>query len=243
MPQGRIRIGVGGWTFQPWEDSFYPADLKRKDQLAWAATQLSAIEINGTFYRTQKPESFQAWADAVPDGFVFAVKAPRYAVQKRRLAEAGESIARFVDSGVDRLGDRLGPILWQLAPTRTCDAEDFAAFLDLLPPRAGSAALRHAVELRHPSFAVPDVVSAARARNVPIVLAADCDHPLIADQTADFSYLRIMGTTDRTATGYSAAALDQWANRLRQLASGRQPTGLDPIVAPLADGCPRDSCS
>ncbi len=237
---GRICIGVGGWTYEPWRQSFYPPELRQKDELSWAARQLTAIEINGTFYRTQKPETFQAWHDAVPDGFTFAVKAPRYAVNKRVLAEAGKSIGRFVDSGLDRLADRLGPILWQLAPTKKHDPDDFAAFLDLLPARAGDVALRHAVELRHPSFACQQAVDACRARNVAIVLAGDSDYPMIADQTADFSYLRIMGTTEAPKAGYAPKALDLWAQRAQALASGRQPAGLDPVGAALADGNPRD---
>lgn len=237
---GRIRAGVGGWTYEPWDESFYPEGLRKKDQLFHAASQLSAIEINGTFYRTQKPETFQNWHDAVPEGFVFAVKAPRYAVQKRVLAEAGESITRFVESGLDRLADRLGPILWQFAPTKKYDPEDFAAFLALLPARAGDRPLRHAVELRHPSFACAEAMDACRARNVAIVLAGDSESPLIADQTADFSYLRIMGTTEGPAAGYAPADLDRWAERAKTLASGRQPEDLPPITAPLDDGQARD---
>lgn len=240
MSAGRIRVGVGGWTYEPWDDNFYPADLRKKDQLPWAAQQLTAIEINGTFYRTQTPQTFQNWGDAVPEGFVFAVKAPRYAVNKKVLAEAGESIARFVESGLDRLGDALGPVLWQLAPTKKYDSEDFAAFLNLLPRRAGEARLRHAVELRHPSFACAEAVNACRQRGVAIVLAADSDYPMIADQTADFSYLRIMGTQPDEPLGYTPEALDQWADRARTLASGRQPQGLAPIAEPLDDGKPRE---
>lgn len=235
-----IRVGVGGWTYEPWNDSFYPQGLRKKDQLSHAASHLTAIEINGTFYRTQRPETFEAWRAAVPDGFVFAVKAPRYAVQKRMLAEAGESITRFIDSGIDRLGDALGPILWQLAPTKPYDPADFAAFLDLLPARAGDVPLRHAVELRHPSYACEQAVAACRARGVAIVLAADSAYPMIADQTADFSYLRIMGTEDRYVAGYAPRALDGWADRARQLARGHQPDGLAPLGEPLADGRPRD---
>lgn len=240
MAQGSIHIGVGGWTYEPWDDSFYPADLKKKDQLSYAASKLTAIEINGTFYRTQTPKTFAAWRDAAPAGFLFAVKAVRYAVNRKLLAEAGDSIDRFMASGLDQLGDRLGPILWQLAPTKRHDPEDFAAFLNLLPPRVGDLPLRHAVELRHPSFACADVVEAARARNVAIVLAGDSDYPMIADQTADFSYLRIMGTTERPKAGYAPTALDLWAARAKALAAGRQPEGLDPIAAPLADSTPRD---
>lgn len=238
--QGPIRIGVGGWSFEPWNETFYPAGLRKADQLAHAASRLTAIEVNGTFYRTQTPETFAGWRAAVPEGFVLALKAPRYAVQKRKLAEAGESIRRFTDSGIDRLGTALGPILWQLAPTKAYDPEDFAAFLDLLPAQAGDQRLRHAVELRHPSFACAEVVAACRTRGVAIVLAADSDYPMIADQTADFSYLRIMGTTERYKAGYAPRALDLWARRARQLAAGQQPEGLAPLGAPLGDGTPRE---
>ena len=236
----RIHIGIGGWTYAPWDDSFYPPGLRKKDQLPHAATRLTAIEINGTFYRSQTPATFQSWHDAVPPGFVFAVKAPRYAVNRKVLAEAGESITRFADSGLDRLGDRLGPILWQLAPTKAYDPNDFSAFLDLLPARAGDLPLRHAVELRHPSFACPQVIAACRDRNIAIVLAADSDYPLIADQTADFSYLRIMGTTEGHDTGYPPESLDLWADHARALAQGRQPAGLEPVAGALSDGNQRE---
>lgn len=236
---GSIRIGVGGWTYEPWDESFYPSDLKKKDQLRYSASQLTAIEINGTFYRTQRPETFQAWTDAVPDDFVFAVKAPRYAVNRKVLAEGAESIGRFVESGLDRLGGKLGPILWQLPPTKKYEPDDFAAFLDLLPARAGDAALRHAVELRHPSFEDAGAVEACRDRNVAIVLAGDSDYPLIADQTADFTYLRIMGTTEGHPLGYASSKLDQWAERARTLAAGRQPDDLAGIV-PTTGATARD---
>lgn len=236
----RIHIGVGGWTYAPWDDSFYPPGLRKKDQLPHAATRLAAIEINGTFYRSQTPATFQSWHDAVPPGFVFAVKAPRYAVNRKVLAEAGDSITRFADSGLDRLGDRLGPILWQLAPTKAFDPQDFTAFLDLLPATAGDLPLRHAVELRHPSFACPQAIAACRDRNIAIVLAGDSDHPLIADQTADFSYLRIMGTTEGPAAGYPPETLGLWADRARALARGRQPAGLSPVDQPLSDGHARE---
>lgn len=214
--------------------------MKKKDQLSHAASKLTAIEVNGTFYRTQTPKTFAAWRDATPEGFMFALKAVRYAVNRKVLAEAGESIQRFVDSGLDQLGDRLGPILWQLAPTKAYDAPDFAAFLDLLPSHTGDLPLRHAVELRHPSFPVPEAIEACRARNIAIVLAADRDYPMIADQTADFSYLRIMGTTEGPAQGYAPDALDLWAARAKTLAAEQQPEGLAPVVTPLSNGKTRD---
>ncbi len=238
--RGIIRVGIGGWTFAPWDEVFYPPGVKKKDQLSYAASKLTGIEVNGTYYRTQTPETFANWRAEVPDGFVFALKAPRYTVQKRILAEAGESITRFMDSGLSELGDALGPILWQLAPTKKYDAADFAAFLDLLPGHLGDRPLRHAVELRNPSFEKPEVIDACRARNIAIVLAADSDYPMIADQTADFSYLRIMGTEERFKAGYAPKSLQLWADRARALSSGQQPEGLTPLGAPLSDAKKRD---
>lgn len=224
-----IRIGVGGWTFAPWRQTFYPEGLRQKDELSHMASRLSAVEVNGTFYRTQTPETFRNWHDATPEGFVFALKAPRYATNRKLLAEAGESVARFIDSGIAELGPKLGPILWQFAPTKHFEAEDFAAFLELLPGEADGRPLRHAVEVRHPSFAVPEFVAMARARGVAIVLAGDSDHPVIPDATADFAYLRIMGTEERFKAGYAPRSLDLWAARTRAIAEGEAPEGLQPV--------------
>lgn len=224
-----IRIGVGGWTFAPWRQTFYPEGLRQKDELSHMASRLSAVEVNGTFYRTQTPETFRNWHDATPEGFVFALKAPRYATNRKLLAEAGESVARFIDSGIAELGPKLGPILWQFAPTKHFEAEDFAAFLELLPGEAVGRPLRHAVEVRHPSFAVPEFVAMARARGVAIVLAGDSDHPVIPDATADFAYLRIMGTEERFKAGYAPRSLDLWAARARAIAEGEDPEGLQPV--------------
>src|SRR5271166_5557800 len=147
-----IRAGIGGWTFEPWRGAFYPPKLPYAQDLAFASRAVTTIEINGTFYRTQKPDTFRKWAEETPDDFVFSVKAPRYAVNKRILAEAGPSIERFLQSGLDQLGEKLGPILWQFAPTKKFDAADFAAFLALLPLEAKGMRLRHVLEVRHPSF-------------------------------------------------------------------------------------------
>ena len=215
-----IRVGVGGWTFDPWDETFYPADLPKKKQLDFMSRHTTANEANGTFYRTQSPETFQKWHDESAPGFVFALKAPRYAVNRRVLAEAGESIARFADSGIARLGEKLGPILWQFAPTKAFDPADMAAFLDLLPARAEDLPLRHAVEPRHPSFADPAFAALCRERSIAIVRAGDSDYPEIAEATADFAYWRIMGTTE-AAGGYAPAALDAWAERARAEAAER----------------------
>ncbi|NLD70035.1 MAG: DUF72 domain-containing protein [Limnobacter sp.] len=221
-----VRIGVGGWTYEDWRGNFYPEGLVQKRELEYASRRLSSIEINGTFYRTQKPESFERWRDETPSGFVFALKAPRYATQRRVLAEAGPSIERFVAGGLTRLGDRLGPINWQLPPTTRFDAADVAAFFELLPKSHDGLALRHAIEARHESFRTPEFVALAREHRVAIVLAADSKYPCIDDTAApagvgaDFVYARIMGTREDEAAGYPAAALDAWAERARQWASG-----------------------
>ena len=233
-----IRTGIGGWTYKPWRGSFYPPDLAQKDELTYAAGQLATIEINGTYYRTQKPATFERWAQAVPDGFVFSLKAPRYVVNRKRLDEAGEGIARFVDSGIVALGDRLGPILWQLPPTKTFAADEFGVFLDALPDSVDGMGLRHAVELRHASFACGEAVALCRTAGVAIVYADSDDYPAIADSSApDFVYARLQRGDNDCDTGYSPAALDDWATRLRSWAEGSQPQdlpGIDTQASPNA---------
>ncbi|WP_420393123.1 DUF72 domain-containing protein [Acuticoccus sp.] len=221
---GAIRIGVGGWTYAPWRGTFYPKGLAHKDELAHAGRTMSALEINGTFYRSQRPETFAKWRGEVPDGFVFTVKAPRYATNRKVLADAGESVERFVFGGLTELGDALGPILWQLPETKRYDEADFAAFLALLPDSAGGRRLRHAVELRHDSFRVPEVVALARRAGVAIVWARDSRHPEIADLCADFAYVRLLGTREDEAKGYDEAALDRHAESLAALARGTAPS-------------------
>ena len=229
---GKIRIGIGGWTYAPWRKTFYPEGLPHKDELAHAASVLTAIEINGTFYRTQSPKTFAAWRDAAPEGFVFTVKAPRYATNRKVLGEAGESIARFAESGLAELGDKLGPILWQFATSKSFDPDDFAAFLDLLPGEAGGQRLRHAVELRHASFRTPEMVALASRHGIAIVWATDSEHPEIADRTADFAYVRLLGTTEGETLGYAEAALASRAAQLEALARGAAPEGVDLVGVP-----------
>jgi len=235
-----VRIGVGGWTYEDWRGNFYPEGLVQKRELEYASRRLSSIEINGTFYRTQKPESFERWRDETPSGFVFALKAPRYATQRRVLAEAGPSIERFVAGGLTRLGDRLGPINWQFLPTKVFEPDDFAAFLGLLPHSLDGRTLRHAVEVRHESFRSPEFVELARSHGVAIVLSADGTHPQIADRTADFVYARIMGTREDEELGYPARELDGWARRAEALASGARPKELDYVSARAEPVASRD---
>jgi uncharacterized protein YecE (DUF72 family) len=228
----RIRIGIGGWTYAPWRGVFYPQDLTQKRELEYASRQLSTIEINGTFYGLQKPESYMKWHDETPDDFVFSLKAPRYATNRRVLAEAGDSIERFFGSGLTHLKNKLGPINWQFATTKQFDAEDFEAFLTLLPKKLAGHTLRHAVEVRHESFRSEVFVALARKYGVAIVLAADGDYPQIANLTAPFVYARIMGTTQTQAQGYSKEALDAWAERARRLAAGTVPEDLEAVEGP-----------
>lgn len=231
--QGTIRIGIGGWNFKPWRGTFYPKGLRQADELSFAVEALTAIEINGTFYGAQKPETFAKWRASVPDGFKFSVKAPRFAVNRRVLAEAGESIERFVTGGVTELGDALGPILWQFAGTKQFDPVDFAAFLELLPE-----GFQHALEPRHESFRVPEFVAMARAKGAAIVWDHDGKYPEIADQTADFAYMRILGTSEGEALGYSEAALDGFAGQIKALAGGGPADGVD--LAGTHESRPRD---
>ncbi|WP_374642372.1 DUF72 domain-containing protein [Tabrizicola sp.] len=219
---GRIHIGVGGWTYEPWRGTFYPPGLRQADELAFAARALTAIEVNGTYYGTQKPETFRRWAEEAPEGFVFALKAPRFATARRKLAEGGDSIRRFLASGLVELGPKLGPLNWQLPPTKPFDADDMAGFLDLLPDRLEGLPLRHAIEARHESFVCDTFATLLRDRGLAVVQAADSSYPEIAAATAPFAYLRIMGAVAGEEHGYPAKDLDRWADRIRDIARQRE---------------------
>src|SRR3954471_23479940 len=168
---GKIRIGIGGWNFPPWRGVFYPKGLGPSKELGYAAAHLTSIEINSTFYGSQKPETFRKWASEVPNGFVFSVKGPRFATNRRVLAEAGDSIKRFIESGVTEMGDRLGPLLWQFAPHKKFDAADFGAFLALLPEKHEGRRLRHVIEVRHDSFVVPEFLALLRKHDMAPVFS------------------------------------------------------------------------
>jgi uncharacterized protein YecE (DUF72 family) len=218
-----IYVGVGGWVFEEWRDNFYPAKLPQKRELEYAASQLTAIEVNGTYYGSQKPESFRRWHDETPKDFVFTLKGPRFATNRRVLAEAGDSITRFIDSGIAELNDKLGPLNWQFMATKKFDPTDFEAFLKLLPKKVGSRTLRHAVEVRHDSFKDKAFVKMCRDHGVAIVCGADSEFPVIADVTADFVYARIMGTQEKEKLGYSKAMIGKWADRARRWEKGESP--------------------
>jgi len=235
-----LRIGIGGWTYEPWRGTFYPDKLPQKRELEYASRQLNSIEINGTYYGSQKPASFAKWRDETPDDFVFSVKAPRFVMNREVLAGADSSIARFFASGVMELKHKLGPVNWQFLPTKQFDPADFKAFLKLLPVEAAGRALRHVIEVRHDSFRCPAFVALAREHGVGVVIAADSAYPQIADLTAPFVFVRIMGTQARNELGYSDAALNLWAARARAWASGDAPDGLDYVDSRGANRAPRD---
>jgi len=237
---GAIRVGIGGWTYEPWRGTFYPESLTQKRELEYASRQLTSIEINGTYYGSQKPATFAKWRDETPAGFVFSVKAPRFAMNRKLLAEAGGTIARFFASGVMELKDKLGAINWQLEPSKPFEPADFEAFLKLLPRETEGRKLRHVVEVRHDSFRSPDFLALVREHEVAVVIAGDSAYPQIADATAPFVYARIMGTVAKEESGYSDAALDLWASRAHAWASGTAPADLKYVEPRLADGKPRD---
>jgi len=212
---GKIYVGVGGWTYAPWRGVFYPKGLPHKRELEFASRKLTSIEINGTYYSSFKPASWAKWRDETPEGFVFAVKASRFCTNRRELATAGDSIARFVGQGLVELGDRLGPINWQFMATKKFDPGDFEGFLKLLPREAGGLPLRHALEVRHASFRDQRFYDLARRHNAAIVFADDDEFPAIEEPTADFTYARLMRTRESVKTGYQPAELDRWSKRAK----------------------------
>jgi uncharacterized protein YecE (DUF72 family) len=211
MTKGKIRVGIGGWDFDPWRGTFYPDGLAKTKQLSYAAERLTSIAINATYYGSQKPATFANWARSVPDGFQFAIKASRFTTNRKVLADGAESITRFLTQGIIELGDRLGPILWQFMATKKFDENDFAAFLALLPSEQDGLPLRHALEVRHDSFRDPKFYALAKAANAAIVFADDDEFPCIDEPTADFSYARLQRAAEDCPSGYDDARLDDWA--------------------------------
>lgn len=240
---GRIRIGISGWRYAPWRGVFYPEGLVQKNELAYAASRFSTIEINGTFYSLQRPESFRAWHDATPKDFVFAVKGPRFITHMRRLKDVETPLANFFASGVLALQGKLGPILWQLPPNFRFDADRLAEFFSLLPRGSAAAAriarrhdhrlkgralaraagnwpIHHALEIRHDSFCQPDFIRLLRRHDIGLVVADTVEWPLLMDVTADFVYVRLHGSQQLYASGYDARALADWANRIQDWSQG-----------------------
>jgi uncharacterized protein YecE (DUF72 family) len=233
----RIRVGVGGWNYAPWRGPFYPKDLAQRRELEYASRKLTSIEIDSTYYGAKSPEIFARWRDETPDDFMFSVKGPRFATNRRVLAEAGPTIERFFRTGVLELKSKLGPVNWQFAATKRFELDDFGTFLRLLPSSVEGLPIRHAVEVRNDSFRAPDFVALAREHRVGVVVAGDSKFPTIPDTSAPFVYARIMGTSEEEALGYPPGAIDLWASRAQSWARGDPPEGLELVTAaqpPLA---------
>lgn len=242
-----IRIGISGWRYAPWRGKFYPKDLRQKDELSYAADKFPTIEINGTFYSLQAPQSFRAWREATPDGFIFAIKGARYITHMRRLKDVETPLANFFASGVLALGEKLGPILWQLPPSFRFDAQRLEDFFRLLPRTGKQAAalarrhdaklrhrawlnggdrpIRHALEIRHDSFKNPEFIRLLRRHDIALVAADTVDWPLLMDATSDFVYVRLHGSEQLYASGYGEKALKRWAARIRAWRDGREAQG------------------
>jgi uncharacterized protein YecE (DUF72 family) len=234
-----IRVGVGGWTFEPWRNNFYPAGLAASKELAYASRQLTAIEVNGTYYSLMSPKAFAKWRDETPEGFMFSLKATRYATNRRVLAEAGESVQKFIGSGLAELGPKLGPIVWQFAPTKRFDAADFGAFLDLLPREVSGLPLRHVMDVRHETFRSADYLALARRHRVATVFTDSDDYPSFADVTGDFVYVREMRTQADLPQGVTPEQVAGMAASAKAWRDGGEPDGLPRIEPPRPAG-PRD---
>ncbi|MGQ2981031.1 MAG: DUF72 domain-containing protein [Polaromonas sp.] len=239
-PAPAIRVGIGGWTYAPWRDNFYPAKLPHSQELGYASRQLNAIEVNGTYYSSFKPPTFAKWRDETPDDFVLSLKASRFSTNRRVLAEAGESIKRFVGSGISELGPKLGPIVWQFMPTKLFDADDFEAFLDLLPKAVDGLNLRHVLDVRHPSFMTPDYLALARKYHCATVFTDSPDFPSFADLTSDFVYARLMCSDAKLKRGYAPKALDAWAAAAQTWADGGAPEALPRLETVRSKDAARD---
>jgi uncharacterized protein YecE (DUF72 family) len=226
-----IRVGVGGWTFEAWRDTFYPKGLPAAKELEYASRKLNVIEVNGTYYSLQKADTFAKWRDQTPDDFVFSLKATRYATNRRVLAEAGDSIDRFIGSGLVVLGGKLGPIVWQFAPTKRFDAADFEAFLTLLPREVGGVALRHVLDVRHDSFRCTQYLELARKHHMATVFTDSDNYPSFADLTGEFVYVRTMRTESSLPQGCTPQALDQIAACARAWRDGGEPADLPRVEA------------
>ena len=236
---GTIRVGIGGWTYAPWRDNFYPKGLVQRRELEYASRHVTAIEVNGTYYGTQKPATYARWRDEAPDGFVFAAKAPKRVMQARVLARTGPQVEDFV-GGIATLGAKLGPLVWQFDRGVRIERDDFAGFLALLPKRADGIALRHVLDVRDPAFVDGDFLALTRSHGCATVFTDSAEHPSFADLTADFAYARLMRARSEVATGYPTAELEAWASRAREWAEGGEPADLPRISAEPAPRRPRD---
>ncbi|MBV9931650.1 MAG: DUF72 domain-containing protein [Alphaproteobacteria bacterium] len=227
-----IRVGVGGWDYDPWRETFYPPGLAKAKMLEHASRRLTAIEINATYYKLQKPALFAKWRDAVPEGFKFAIKGSRYCSNRKLLAEGGEGIERFCGQGLTELGDKLGPILWQLMATKRFEPDDMRGFLALLPRTQDGIALQHAIEPRHESFRDPAFVAMCREAGAAIVFGDGADFPLVPDISGPIVYARVMRAQAELEQGYPPGALDRWAETAKAWARGESPAQFPYVAAP-----------
>ena len=235
-----IRVGIGGWTFAPWRKNFYPDGLVQRRELEYASRQLRAIEINGTFYRAQTPAVYAKWAAETPEDFVFSLKAPKSITEGRRLADSTAAAKHFITGGLAEFGARLGPILWQLPPSRVFDQDDLAAFLDMLPRELDGRRLRHVLEVRHDSFLCEPYLKLARAQGVATVFTDSTNYPSMGDITGAFVYARLMRSQSDIDTGYPPTALDGWSRQAKVWANGSDPADLPHIAAPAPQAESRD---
>jgi len=258
-----FHVGISGWRYPPWRGIFYPSGLVHHRELEYASRQLASIEVNGSFYSLQRPSSYQKWRSQTPAGFVFSVKGPRFVTHLKQLVDVEVPLANFFASGVLALGDQLGPVLWQLPPAMSFDADRLAAFFALLPRTTGQAArmathhdqrldgrvftttdadrpLRHALEVRHPSFETVELVRLLRENDIALVCADSAGRwPVLDDVTSDFVYARLHGDQELYVSGYGGEALDRWAARALTWQSGATPTD-GRTLAPPAPALERD---
>jgi len=240
VKQTTIRVGIGGWSFAPWRETFYPDELPQNRELEYASRQLDTIEINSTFHRSQKPVVFARWRDDTPEGFLFSVKALAFATNRRVLAEGRQSLLNFLHGGVAELGPKLGPIVWRFAPTKAFERAEFTEFLETLPHDIDGLPLRHALDVRHPSFRRPEYIDLARRHRAATVYSDADDSPKIADITGDFVYARIVVADGKLAKGFKAGVLDEIADWARVWRDGGHPAAL-PLVDSGSPGSePRD---
>jgi uncharacterized protein YecE (DUF72 family) len=233
-----IRVGIGGWTFAPWRDNFYPKGLVQRRELEYASRHVSAIEINGTYYGAQKPATYAKWRDEAPDGFVFSAKAPMRIMQSRQLAKTGPQVEDFI-GGIAELGAKLGPLVWQFDRGQRIDRGAFEEFLALLPREAGGRALRHVLDVRDPAFVDAAYLALVRRHGMATVFTDSDEHPSFADVTAGFVYARLMRSRSEVGTGYPDAELQAWAARARQWSQGDTPADLPYIDAAATTSSPR----
>lgn len=235
-----IRVGIGGWTYAPWRNNFYPEGLVQRRELEYASRRLSTIEVNGTFYGAQKPSTYARWASETPEDFVFSLKAPQHVTQRGPLAKATRAAHGFLTGGLAELGHRLGPVLWQFPPSRPFEPDDLAPFLEALPRQVDGLPLRHVLEVRHDSFVCPEFVELARRYGIAAAYADSSEHPQIGDITTDFVYARLMSSRAELSHGYRPAQLDQWSQRAREWARGGDPADLPHVMARREHEAPRD---